>query len=101
MAVQAPTVVPKGVFLMNILVEGSMPSNTATKANLDSWIKSAKAPFTCTLDSVAPQPVMETFFSTGRDLQLVVDLSSMKLLQTFNTDVPGAIAFINQKLTGP
>ena len=81
MALQAPQIVPKGGILMGILVEGNPPSKPATKANLDGWIFSAKAPNTWALDSTAPQPLIGEYVSLGRDAFIIVDLKTMMIVE--------------------
>ena len=98
MASQAPTVVPKKGFLMVVLTEGTTHSNKATQANLDTWVGSAKAPYTTTLDSAAPQPGMETFFKTDRDTAVLVDLKTMKVVQVIRNNAARALTELNKLL---
>jgi hypothetical protein len=98
MAAKAPMLVPKGAFMMNILTEGSRPDNRANRAQLDMWITRATAPFTVTLDSVAPQPFLEDFFSLQRDSYLIIDLSTMKIVDVYEQDVDAALAKLESLL---
>jgi hypothetical protein len=84
--------ISEGILPMQILVEGRAVTSAAVKGNLDQWIGRVPLPYTSTLDSVAPQPTMETFFSVPRDQFLIVDLKTMKLVDIFDTDPMGAIA---------
>ena len=75
---------PKGGLIWGIIVEGSYDPTTgkylpATKAQLDAWISSESAPNTWSLDSAGSQPTMETYFSTGRDTYVLIDLSTMRI----------------------
>jgi hypothetical protein len=85
---------------MNILVEGKTPSDIATEANLGTWITRVPIPYTGTLDSVDPQPTMETFFGVPRDQFILVDLKTMQFLDIFDADPNGAIQEV-ESLLGP
>jgi hypothetical protein len=76
---------------MEILVEGSTPASAATRPNLDQWITQVPEPFTTVLDSVPPQPGMETFFGTPRDQFIIVDLRTMKFIDIWDADPQSAI----------
>ncbi len=98
MAAKAPTVVPMGGLLMSIVTEGTRPDNKANKVQLDSWIGKASAPFGMTLDSVAPQPFMEDYFGLARDSYIIIDLTTMKIVEIFEQDVDGALAKLESLL---
>jgi hypothetical protein len=98
MASQAGAVVPKKGFLMVVLTEGTTHSNKATKANLDSWIGSAKAPYTTTLDADPPQKDLEAFFGTDRDTAVLVDLKTMKVVQIIRNNATRALTELNKLL---
>jgi hypothetical protein len=83
---------------MNILAEGTTPANKATQANLKTWIARAGITYTATLDSVDPQPGMETFFSVPRDQFILVDLKTMTLIEIIDADPNTAIAEIESML---
>lgn len=83
---------------MNILVEGSNPTTAATKGNLNTWIQRVPLPFTATLDSVDPQPTMETFFGVPRDQFIVVDLKTMQFVEIYPADPNGAVAAVEELL---
>lgn len=89
MAANVPKYGPKGVLFLGVLVEGATPSDIGTKSNLNSWISSLKLPFTYVLDSVAPQIDMETYFNTGRDTYIIVELPSMKILEVIDQSAGG------------
>ena len=80
LAAKAPEMVPKGGLLMGVLTEGRTPSEPATESNLGSFINKAKAPFTYTLDSVSPQTDLESYFDSLRDSFIIIDLSTMKIV---------------------
>ena len=100
MAAKAPTLVPKGALLMGILTEGRTPDVKATQANLTAWSMSATAPYTLTLDSVAPQMPMEDEFTLARDSYILIDLMTMKIVEIYEQDVNGALARM-ETLLGP
>lgn len=79
------------MLLVNILVEGTTPQNTATKANLDTWINRVPLSYTATLDSTANQPKMEDFFGVPRDQFIIIDLKTMKFVNIYDSDPNGAI----------
>lgn len=84
MVAQAAKLISKGGLMMGILVEGTSPSdptNVATKSDLDRFIGKAMAPYSYSLDSVAPQPQLEKYFKCERDQSLIVDLQTMKIVQ--------------------
>lgn len=83
--------IPRGVLLVNILVEGSTPTNTATKPNLDTWVNRVPLPYTATLDSTGNQPKMEDFFAVPRDQFIIIDLKTMKFVDIYDSDPNGAI----------
>src|SRR5436305_1092514 len=70
---------------------GAGDSDVATKTNLDLWIGRVPQPFTATLDSVDPQPGMESFFNVPRDQFLVVDLKTMQLIDLLDSDPQAAV----------
>jgi hypothetical protein len=78
LAQNAPTVVPEGGLLLVVLTEGSGPSATATKAQLDNWIATIKAPYTTTLDATGSP--LESYFNATRDTFFIVELAGMKLV---------------------
>ena len=81
--------VPKGGTTFGVITEGNPPAQPATKTELDSWISTYMTPNTWTLDSVAPQLPMETYFSTGRETYYTIDLANMQIL-AINFDVNSA-----------
>ncbi len=81
MALRTPQLVPRGAFIMAVVVEGTSPGTTATMAQVSAWIRSAMAPYTMTMDSMDPQPTMEDFFSVPRDTFITVDLQNMQILR--------------------
>ena len=101
MASKASKLIPRGVLLFDILVEGTNPNNVATRANLNQWIGKAGLPFSAALDSVDPQPTMETFFGVPRDQFVIVDLKTMKFIDILNADPTGAIAEVEGLLGSP
>jgi hypothetical protein len=84
-------IIDAGGFIMGILTEGRTSSVAATKADLDTWIQSLSAPYTWTLDSVYPQPRVQSFFDgvfipnggVSRGNFVTVDLSTMKIVGLF------------------
>ena len=98
MASKASTLIPRGVLFVNVLVEGKTPNDAATKANLDSWIGRVPLPYTAILDSVDPQPSLESFFGVPRDQFVIVDLKTMKLVDILGADPNGAIAAVEALL---
>jgi hypothetical protein len=80
MASRATTLVPKGALFLGVLVEGDPPNEPATRANLEAWITSAKAPYTWALDATAPQTDFKTYFSVPRDTAILINLSTMKII---------------------
>lgn len=91
LASRASELIPRGVLLINILVEGSTPANTATKGNLDTWVNRVPLPYSATLDSVGGQPKMEEFFGVPRDQFIIVDLKTMKFINIYDSDPNSAI----------
>lgn len=85
---------------MVILVEGKTPNDQATRGDLDTWIRAGKIPFTATLDSVDPQPAMETYFNVPRDQSLVIDLASMTLIEVVDANAQQAISDVEAMLPG-
>ena len=83
--------VPRGVLFMGVLVEGGTPSDIATRDNLDAWVTSLKIPYTFVLDSVKPQLDMETYFNTGRDTYVIIDLKTMKVLNVDDQNAGGVM----------
>jgi hypothetical protein len=69
----------------------------ATKGELDAWISSYMTPNTWTLDSVDPQPPMETYFSTGRETYYTIELATMKIVGVSH-DVTSALNDLNAHL---
>jgi len=100
MAAQTPTLAPKGALLMGILTEGRTPDLKATPAQLAAWSMSAMAPYTLTLDSVAPQPPMEDAFGLARDSYILIDLKTMKITDIVEQDIDAALAKLTAAL-GP
>jgi hypothetical protein len=98
LASKASSLIPRGVLLMQILVEGKTPQDVATKDNLDAWIAKVPLPYTTALDSVDPQDPMETFFVVPRDQFILVDLKTMKFLDILDADPNSAIAEIEGML---
>ena len=92
MASHASSLIPRGVLLVNVLVEGKTPSDAAARGNLDLWIPRLPEPYTGTLDSVDPQPTLENFFNVPRDQFVLVELSTMKLIDILDADPKGAVA---------
>jgi len=88
---------PKGGVVWGVITEGNPPSVPATKAELDAWISSYSTPNTWSLDSVAPQTPMETYFSTGRETYFTIDLATMKIL-AINYDVTAAYNDLTSRL---
>ena len=83
---------------MDIIVEGKTPNDIATRSNLDAWVARVPLPFTATLDSVDPQPTMETFFGTPRDQFILIDLKTMTFIDIFAADPRGAIKAVEALL---
>ncbi len=83
---------------MVILVEGSSPGSSATKSQLNNWISKVPQPFTGTLDSVDPQPLMEDYFGVPRDQFIVVDLKTMKMVEVVQANPKQAIADVEAML---
>ena len=83
---------------MQILVEGTQPGNVATMGNLGQWIPRLPEPYTGTLDSVDPQPTMETFFAVPRDQFILVDLKTMTIIDILEADPKGIIAEVEGML---
>ena len=76
---------------MNVLVEGTTPTNAATKTNLDQWSNRIPLPYTAALDSVDPQQTMEMYFNTPRDQFVLIDLKTMKFIDIFDSNPLAAI----------
>ena len=92
MAEKGTTLVGKGLFLWVVLTEGSSPGGPpATVANLKQWIERVPQYYTGTLDSVAPQQGLEDYFGVQRDHMLLIDLSTMTLVDMFDSDPQGAL----------
>ncbi len=51
-----------------------------------------------TLDSVAPQPFMEDYFGLARDSYIIIDLSTMKIVEIIEQDVDAALAKLESLL---
>jgi hypothetical protein len=80
-----------------VITEGNPPLAPATKGELDSWIATYMTPNTWTLDSVDPQPQMETYFGVGRENYYTIDLSTMKIVG-HTADVTAALNDLNAHL---
>ena len=100
MASKASSLIPRGALLFDILVEGKTPQDVATRANLNTWIAKVPLPFSAALDSVDPQPTMETFFGVPRDQFIIIDLKTMKFVDILDADPRGAIAEVEALLGG-
>ena len=98
MASKRNELIPRGVLLIDILVEGKTPTDTATKDQLDAWIAKVPLPFSGALDSVDPQPSLETFFNVPRDQFIIIDLKTMKFIDVLDADPKGAIAEVEALL---
>ena len=98
MASKKNELIPRGVLLFNILTEGKTPNDVATKVELDAWIGKAALPYSAALDSVDPQPTMETFFNLPRDQFIIIDLKTMKFIDAFDADPKSAIAAVEALL---
>jgi hypothetical protein len=98
MALQAPSLVPMGGFLMTILTEGSTPQMYPLQAQLDAWNQRANAPFSMVLDSEDPQPRMEQFFARPRDTYIQIDLSTMRIVEIITGDVQTALTNFRTRL---
>ena len=96
MGENAPTLVPKGGFLMGVLTEGNTPDTAATIGNLDSWIKQVKAPYTYALDEGSVG--LENFFNRQRDTFIIIDVSTMTVAQIIAADGDAAVAALGQLL---
>ena len=92
MASYSSSLIPRGVLLFTILVEGKTPADIATKSNLDAWIPRLPEPYTGALDSVDPQPKLEDFFSVPRDQFIIVDLTTMALVDVLEANPKAAVA---------
>jgi hypothetical protein len=93
-------VAPKGGLIWGLITEGTYATGgylPATQPQLDAWISSASAPNTWTLDSAGSQPPMETYFSTGRDTYVLIDLSTMRIAK-IDYDVTVALSDFNAML---
>lgn len=80
MAQRNSEVVKKNGLCMGILTQGAQFNSVATQTELDSYLKSAGAAHTWTLDSAGPQPKMEDYFSGG-DVWIIIELKTMKVVQ--------------------
>jgi hypothetical protein len=101
MASKAPMLVPKGAFLMGVLVEGKSPKPdspdfVATKTELDIWIKGLVQSNTWTLDETDGAR-LEVFFKTMVDNWVLIDLKTMKILGILD-GVDAALAALDAKL---
>jgi hypothetical protein len=91
MAAALPQVVGKNCIEMGVLVEDNNAGPNTTKLELDQWVLALKTPNTWVLNSMGSQPEMEAYFNTPRDFWMIVDLSTMKILQQSNDNGPQAI----------
>ena len=98
MASKKNELIPRGVLLFNILVEGKTPSDAATRVELDAWIGKANLPYSASLDSADPQPTLETFFNVPRDQFIIVDLKTMQFVDIFDANPMAAIAAVKALL---
>jgi len=92
LASKSSSLIPRGVLLVNILVEGRTPTDVATRANVDQWAARLPEPYTGLLDSVDPQPKLEDFFNVPRDQFIIVDLRTMQFVDIYEADPSGAVS---------
>jgi hypothetical protein len=73
-------VVAKGGLIIGVLTEGKPYTEPATRGNLDDWIVFTNTPHSWTLDATAPQPGLTAFFGTGIETTVIIQLSTMKIV---------------------
>lgn len=83
--------IPQGLLLGLVMTDGNPPGRRATQAQIDSWIANVKQPFTTFNDSEAPQPAFNDYFGIDRDHFLIIELSTMKLIDIVAADPVAAI----------
>ncbi len=85
-----PALASKALFV-DIMVEGATPSDNSTSAELDSWTKNLKIPYTVLRDPDGVSFRAKNGIA-GRTTILIVELATMSILHRSNDDVPGALA---------
>ena len=66
--------------MLGVLTEGNPPTVPATEPELASWIASAQTPHSWALDAAPPQTDFESYFGQPRDTAVIIDLSTMKIV---------------------
>ena len=100
MATKNASVVAKGGLFLSIVMDGSPPGRTPTKANLDSWINGQHLPFSAVLENVGQPNSFIDYYSVGKENYFIYDLATMTLLKHIEGSVSTALSAYMAILSG-